>query len=391
MSTTSEKGLGSFSGGRHRIGVILLAASVGAMTGFIGGIAAEAILPSGAQPPVDGILRRIITPRRDPALPSLTTLAEATVDLFVVPGRAPLPASLPIAQRTGRGVALTSDGWVVTVRAAVPSEVLHGGGTQWIAASGADRRLRSVDRIAVDPISDLIFVRVHDSDATVIPFRATRELDIGTELVVPSVDGGATRTSLRSASAPSSDLRTSDVWTLALRLSSAVDAPPGTPVVDRNGALVGVLSDATSVIPADAITSATASLFARGVVERNILGLTYHDLADEVRNDRGPASGLMLAAGDWAPAIAPSSPLVRELRAGDVITAIGDDTLTVRRTLPELLQEYPLGAEVQIRVLRNGKTGNVSARLATARGGVYVSGLSETPERLKKSRKSGGG
>jgi|GEM_PF-4984322 len=353
-----------------RIGAIILIGIVGFLAGVAGGLVAMSLLL-----PMPSIFEGVTLRRSRAAVrtvnafPALAPIATSVVDLFTVDGKAETPALLPLDRRTGRGVALTSDGWVVTVRAALPAPA----GMRPLAVT-ADRTIRSVDRIAFDPISDLAFVHVLDLDASVLPFRQRNGMPIGTALFAPTADGGLASFALQAPAArhAAGATRSSEQWASTLIVAPGIDAPIGTPVIDGDGAMVGVVADAGRVIAVDAIASALPSLFADGAVKRNALGVTYRDASDFAFGAAAFKEGVTLARDGQTPAVRMTSPLRGVVAEGDVILAVGDDRLTVRRPLAELIQEYPLGAAVELRVRTGERERTVPATLATVVGASLI-------------------
>lgn len=353
-----------------RIGMILLIGVVGFLAGIAGGLAAVAfLLPTPSV--IDGIIARrsLNAAPTVRALPFIAPIAASVVDFFVVDGKADIPALLPLSSRTGRGVALTSDGWVVTVRASLPLR-----STLRPVAVTADRTIRRIDRIAFDPISDLAFVHIPDLQSAVLPLRSRGGLPIGTPLFVPTPDGGLISLTLRTLVARDDPgtIRLSDRWASTIALHAPSDTPPGTAVVDADGAMVGVLVDDAHALPVDAVNSALPSLFDGGAVQRNVLGVTYRDASEFGFSQHASTDGLVVARDGRLPAIKPTSPLAKKLQDGDELLAIGDDPLTARRLLPELLQEYPIGATVRIRARHAGRDLTLEVPLGTVKGEVIV-------------------
>ncbi len=353
-----------------RVGMIILIGIVGFIAGLSGGLAAISfLLPTPSV--IDGIaLRRSRSASRTvSSLPALAPIAASVVDLFVVDGKAEMPALLPLSSRTGRGVALTSDGWVVTVRSSLPLRA-----TMRPVAVTADRKIRRIDRIAFDPISDLAFVHIPDLQSAVLPLRSRNGMPIGTPLFAPTPDGGLIPLTLRTIVAREGRgaVRSSDRWASTIALHAPSDTPPGTPVVDADGAMVGITVDDAHALPVDAVTSALPSLFKDGVVRRNVLGITYQDASEFGFSQRESIDGVVIARDGRAPAIRPTSPLTSRTGEGDVLLAIGDDPLSARRFLPELLQEYPIGASITLRVRSGDHDRTVEVPLATAAGEVLV-------------------
>ncbi|MBI4433153.1 serine protease [Candidatus Uhrbacteria bacterium] len=356
----------------RRIGLVVLVSVVGFLAGITGGLVSMSILVRLTGPLFGGSTPAWMVMRAPAAtLPSLASIVASTVDVFATDAAEEPPTLLPLDRRTGRGVALTTDGWIVTTRAAVPLDRRI---RPVIVTS--DRRMIVADRIATDPSSDLVFLHVAGARMAVLPLRDRDDLDAGDPLVIPTADGGMVPVTVRTrvAHVAPGSLHMSDRFATLLSVHGAgAEVSVGAPVVDRAGALVGVLADATHAIPVAAIASALPTLFRDGVVARNALGIRYRDAAEfGYLPMSGREEGITLAADRALPAVDPRGPSRGILMAGDTILAVEDDPLTGRRPLPELLQEYPLGSRITLRVLRDSQSLTIPMTLAVHQGSVLV-------------------
>ncbi|MDO8425608.1 MAG: S1C family serine protease [bacterium] len=339
-----------------RSGWIAFTGIVALLAGIAGGLIGMTFLvpvpQSVGAPPVVGRTRgdnaRI-------GFPAIAPLAAAVVELFDAQQAATL------GDRVGRGVTLTSDGWIVTVRGALPPA--KRGSVP--AAAGRDRVLHAAVRAAFDPLSDLVFLRTPTLAASVIPLCTDCALAPGTPLFAPTEDGGLTALRLRARHVRrgAGILRSSDQWETLLAFDGSARLAPGTPIVNTDGALVGLVLADDVAIPVDAIASALPQLFRGGTVIRNGLGVTYRDRAELVMRGDGSAAapdGAEIAVPLRGTAFAAGSPLAGRVEIGTVVRAVGGDPLTARRFLAELLQEYPLGASVSL-VMSRPRVGDGAA------------------------------
>lgn len=343
---------------------------LGFCAGAVGGLVATALLAPQPVTFIGGPTRRpSLAMGEDSSLPALAPITAAVVDVFHVGRDEALPVRRSRAERTGRGVVLTSDGWIVTVADALPTRR-----SRRSAVASHDGRLHAVARVAFDPISRLVFLQVPTLEAPVLPLRDVHALSVGMPLLVPTDDGGAMPLTVRMRSVYRNPgtVRSSDVWGGVLALNVTEPMIPGTPIVDGDGAIVGIAVDAQYALPMEALQSTLASLFADGVVTRNALGISYEHVGDFVQADPSARDGVILASDGAMPLFSSASPLKGKVVAGDTIVAIGDDPLTARRGLAELLQEYPLGATVTVRTLHDRAARTLEVTLARMSGEVIV-------------------
>lgn len=354
---------------RCRFGLLFLVGGLGFFAGILGGIIAAAIIvPFSTIIPNGSVSPSGMGWRGTPTFPSSITFGSAVVDVFTVATATGAPAMLPLEEHSGRGVIVSNDGWVATVRSVLPSTARVRTERRSIVV-GRDRRIRAVDRIAFDPISDLAFLHVIDLDGAVLPIRERMDLRANESLFAPSAYGGVvdltfagTRTIRRAGQ--DAAWGSSDRWATAIMPWPTADVLAGTPFMDASGSLVGIeVGESGDVLPAGAIASALPSLFARSVVERNALGVTYRDAAEFGHELGERTEGVTIITNG----VAPTSPLRGKLEGGDRITAVGEDMLTAYRYLSDLIQEYPIGGRVTLHVIHGGSGKEESLEVALGR------------------------
>lgn len=349
--------------------MLLLVGAIGLLAGITGGMLAIGLLPTF---PLESIIvrrsvRSAAGQRVAIPFPQPTAISAAVVDCFVLPPNASFPDVLARSERSGRGVALTSDGWVVTTRSAVRETRRLAS----LAVVSSDGVLHPVDRLAEDPASDLVFLHIDDRTAAVLPLAEDGELPTGTLLATPTVDGGlsaaAVRAYARDPRRPA--VRSTDQWETSLAFDAASEIPPGSPLVGADGSLVGVAVDGSHAIPVSAIVSALPSLFSDGAVTRNAMrGTVRSDEALAVREEATRVNGVEIIAQKSGRAFPDGSALGSILLPGDRLLAVGTDPVTSRRPLPDLLQEYPAGATVAFRIRRGSAERDVEVPLERSRG-----------------------
>jgi len=147
----------------------------------------------------------------------------------------------------------------------------------------------------------------------------------------------------------------------------------GAPLWDPRGALLGLLEDhenGSVVIPSNTIATSFASLLSNGDIRHASLGIEVRDLsAWRIDGDRGelPERGALILSVDRISAAA-----VATLRVGDVIQQVERDILDGNADLGELLSEFQPGAEVSLRIVRDGEEQIVSVTLGTNSTGTDI-------------------
>lgn len=260
----------------------------------------------------------------------------------------------------GSGVAVTSDGWLVTT-ASVPASLRFGE----IEVLWQGRPYPLVQGVR-DTATGVVFLKANINGLPVT--NLVRSVDVlpgtvvwlepKTSQIRPSM---ITDVSVRSTTTA---VVMSDVATRQFLVGDAVPEMNGGAVWNGRGELIGLLvrdrpTEAARVIPANNIIQALQSLLTFGEVRHAALGARVVDLVHTTFEDgRAPS-----AMGAWlttlqpsVPALSPQSPGAKALQEGDVILRIERDLLDGRADLGERLLDYRPGSAVMIYGLRKGVT-----------------------------------
>ncbi|TCL69459.1 DegQ family serine endoprotease [Rhizobium sp. BK251] len=147
-----------------------------------------------------------------------------------------------------------------------------------------------------------------------------------------------------------------------------IDAPinhgnSGGPLVDRDGKVVGINTAIYSpnggsvgvgfAIPSDEAKAIVAKLEKNGSIEHGYLGVQIQPVTPEVAD----AIGLSKANGALVADITKDSPAAKAgLQAGDVVTAVGDETVKTPKDLSRLVADLVPGDKEMLTVWRDGKS-----------------------------------
>ncbi len=235
------------------------------------------------------------------------------------------------------GVALTSDGWVLTSGSVEVSR-----GRAFIKNTSY-----AVDRVVRDPATGSAFIHIAADGLPVATFGSGTSLSPGSDVYLVPVSDHLVRRTLVAVDPGEAYDHSWDVSQKRLVLDAAANVPPGTPVFDAAGKLVGIMADAVRAVPIDTILPALSSLLKDGSIHRIVLGVSGTDLSRAA-----PASGSSARAGLKVSAVRPGSvAAIAGVRAGDIILEV-DGEAVGRRTLDELILGFAPGARVPVSVER---------------------------------------
>lgn len=276
----------------------------------------------------------------------------------------------PQGRSEGSGFVISADGYVVTnnhvVKDAETVTVTFDGGKEY-----------SAEVVGTDPKTDLALIRIKDADKpfTFVKF-ATAEPRVGDWVVAvgnPFGLGGSVTTGIISA-------RGRDIGSGPYDDFLQIDAPinrgnSGGPAFNLNGEVVGINTAIYSpsggsvgigfAIPASAATQVIEDLKSSGKVTRGWLGVAIQPVTDEIAESLGLKSSKGAIVAD----VTDASPALKAgIKAGDVITKVNGADVAEPKDLSRRVAGLPPGKDAVITLERDGKTMDITVRLAVMPG-----------------------
>ncbi|HYV33510.1 MAG TPA: trypsin-like peptidase domain-containing protein [Candidatus Limnocylindria bacterium] len=272
-----------------------------------------------------------------------------------------LDKQLPPLQVSGTGWILDADGLIVTNNHVVDDStlvyfVVMADGSQYPATIyGTDK----FDDIALLKISakNLTPAKLGDSDAletgqTV--FAIGNSLGRYENTVTRGVVSGLGR------AVDEDDDKQSPVMHNWIQTDAAINhGNSGGPLINLAGEVVGMNtlidtagSSLSFAVPTNIIKESIQQLKSFGKVSRPLLGIQFTTIDSRIR------SALNLTVGQGALVIALSKGGVAEaagVKINDVITAVGNEVLTIKNPIDVVIQKHQAGEQVTLKILRDGK------------------------------------
>jgi serine protease Do len=142
----------------------------------------------------------------------------------------------------------------------------------------------------------------------------------------------------------------------------------GGPLVDLRGRVLGIntmiIGRASGIgfaIPSNLARSVGDQLLASGKVRRAWLGVSFQELSQELAQSLGKRD----THGALVAAVVPKGPADQAgLRPGDIIESVDADKIMESKDLLRSVLQKPVGAQVKLGVLRDGKSQTLSVKTA---------------------------
>ncbi len=281
--------------------------------------------------------------------------------------------------KIGNALVMTSDGWLVTTTTGMPTEP----GLELIII-GPDNEQWQVEKIMLDDVSDVVFLKIDAQNLKVTKFADTgmsypglQVMAVGkilTRDTVQSVRTSLLETQYRYIRGFADQFDSTETYTTYARLNEYLPSYfAGSPVIDFEGGIVGLYYGAeneATVIPASHFIDSFNQLLKTQKIEYPFVGLRYISLASTVGVPEQMGEGLdrgALIFGDdvhAVTAVAAESPAQEAgLQLGDIVLKVNDDPVDARHTLTELLFEYAIGDVVTLQIQNGGEVRQVELAL----------------------------
>jgi serine protease Do len=352
--------------------VLLLA---GLLTGIAGGVvgylAADRITPALLDP--DATLSQV-SPSVDRPPGSVAAIAKRVVPVVVS-----VEVSTSGGSGTGSGVVIDGKGYVLTNNHVI-SQFASGGGSGTLRVRFSDQSAVNARIAGRDPKTDLAVLRIEKPGLTVAALGDSSKIAVGDPVIaIGSPLGLAGTVTSGIISALDRPVRLggeggnsgSDTNAVINAIQTDASINPGNSggaLVDGSGAVIGInsaiatLSTGTTgqagsiglgfAIPINEARQIAQQLIRTGKVQHATLGVTARSVTDGARDGALVES---VAAG--------SSAADAGIKAGDVITRVGDRLVGGSDDLVVQIRSHGVGEKVQLTYVRGGRTAKVTATL----------------------------
>lgn len=265
----------------------------------------------------------------------------------------------------GQALTLTADGWL-----AMPSTMVEGKNPAALFVLYRNA-LIPLQRVARERTMGIVYAHVDVAGMASADIARISEIPKGLSVWVDVDRDAYEMRQVLDTHADVSGPVASDRFTQRMVISGEV-LPIGTVVYDERARVVGMIDgavgDSSLMLPVEALPRLVSALVSGGGILRNTLGVSVEAPRSHVVRTREPLSfqrGVIIASSSTVPSVDPKGVSANQLKDGDVIERVEDDLIDERLTLGEVLAQYPLGAQVTIHGMRDGKAIDVPLTLGS--------------------------
>ena len=268
--------------------------------------------------------------------------------------------------QVARAVAMTADGWFVTVNTALV------GARVSEMALWYNGHAYQVQKAVLDKSSQCVFLKTNATGLSVASFA--EPMDSGSAVWLETEEADFVPTSLQSLrSNDNPNPGTSDVAEQRMLVGGIISqAMRGAPVWDSNGSLVGLAEGMNTgriqTIPAQTISSSLQNLVSEGQIKHALLGVNALNvsLVRSFTSEVLPARGVLLQGTKNLLAVIKGSPAEKAgLKVGDVILQVDRDIIDSSSDLGDIIMQYRPGSSVNFRIWRKGQESNLNVTFGT--------------------------
>lgn len=281
------------------------------------------------------------------------------------------------AKSSGTGFIVTSDGIIATNKHVVSDAKA----TYSVFLN--DGKEYKAEIKALDPTTDLAFIKIDAKDLPVLPLGDSNNIEVGQRVIAignalgqyqNTVTAGIVSGLSRAISAGDSSGNSIESLENIIQTDAAINpGNSGGPLVNLGGQAVGINTaidqEGQSIgfaIPINIVKTGLESVLTSGKIKRPALGVRYIPITKEfaTRNQLKVNEGAYIYGGRGTTAVLQDSAADKAgIKEGDIITKINDDKIDSAHTLAGLLAKYGVGDKIKITYLRDDKENTVEATL----------------------------
>lgn len=278
---------------------------------------------------------------------------------FGVPGNPGAPdggGQAPERRGSGSGFIIGSEGRILTNAHVVKD-------ADEITVTLSDNREFKAKVLGSDERTDVALIEIEAKDLPVARLGDSDQIEVGEWVLAIGAPFGMSYTATQGiVSATERQLR--ETYVPFIQTDAAVNpGNSGGPLFNARGEVIGINSQILSgsggymglsfAIPINTATLIATQLADKGFVERGYLGIQFQPVGGR----EADAFGLDRPRGALVASVEPDGPAEKAgIQRGDIVLSYNGKVLETSGELPPLVGATPVGAKAKIKVLRDGKT-----------------------------------
>ena len=269
------------------------------------------------------------------------------------------------ARSLGSGFVINADGYIVTNNHVVD-------GATEIRVKLSDGRDLAAKVVGRDPKTDLALLKVEASRLPVIPLGNSGELQVGEAVMAIGNPFGLEQTVTTGIVSATGRVIGEGPYDNFIQTDASINpGNSGGPLINTRGQAVGINTAIFTqtggsvgigfAIPIDLAKTVVTQLANGGQVVRGYLGVSIQPMTPDLARSFGmpePTGALVSSVVEGSPAAKAG------VKAGDVITQYDGRKVGRSDDLPRAVAETPVGRDVPLTVVRDGKTVTLHATVA---------------------------
>lgn len=291
-------------------------------------------------------------------------------------------------QSSGTGFIISASGIIVTNRHVVPS------GTTSVSVVLSDGtrydNVQVLARTSDSSSQDIAFLKIGDLNGktlTPVTLGDSSAVQIGDRVVAIGNALGQFQNTVTSGiisgygrdvtAGDQAGLQAGETLTDLFQTDAAInEGNSGGPLVNINGEVIGINTAVASgaqnigfAQPINDLKGLIAGILDNGQLQQPYLGVRYVSLTNDLAKEfnLSVTRGAYITSGDNQPAVVDGSPAAMAgMKDKDVITKVNNVTIDDKTSLTSALSKFKVGQQVDLTIVRNGKTLNIKVSLANA-------------------------
>jgi serine protease Do len=257
----------------------------------------------------------------------------------------------------GRGLALTSDGWLIFGK-----QIFNDWQKNYSVING--QSIAQAEKIIFDSANGVVFVKSGLKDLTAMKIAAHQDITTGEQVIIFAPDdsliiNAISNPNFRSVKQPTDMVRSTDQFSDYILLASPVDQKfIGAPVISLDRSVIGIVADKNSIKPCWQFSDSINQVLNNKKITHPFLGINYLNLA-EFNTTLPEFKNLNQNALIWGDPVKSSPADKAKIQDKDLIVKADGLPINQYYNLTDIIQGHKPGDTIELVVAREGIEKNI--------------------------------